>query len=121
MGTSSKATTEKRQREERITAEWAEMIRACRGCIYHAAGKYCDYIGIMGHKRPCPPGKLCTVKEMVGGSRPRRSPVNYEKVRELYDQGMTDREIAEGAHCGQSTVSKWRKQNGLPANAAKKP
>ena len=38
----------------------------CKGCIYYKSvngwDKYCDYIFAVGHKRPCDPGKGCTVK-----------------------------------------------------------
>lgn len=38
----------------------------CEGCIYHgyAGGDWrcCDYIFIEDKRRPCPPGKDCTVK-----------------------------------------------------------
>lgn len=41
---------------------------ACKGCIYLAyLNGYlgcCDYIFKVGKRRPCPPGKDCTVKEM---------------------------------------------------------
>ena len=39
--------------------------RACKGCYYLTqAGGYgcCNYIFMEGHRRPCPPGKACTVK-----------------------------------------------------------
>lgn len=43
-------------------------ITKCRTCQYrgkisgfNGAGVCCDYIGVMGHMRPCPPGKDCTV------------------------------------------------------------
>lgn len=43
----------------------ARMTRRCKGCIF--AGKidnalYCNYTGIMGVSRPCPPGDACTIK-----------------------------------------------------------
>lgn len=95
-----------------MTKEWAAMARHCRGCIYQRRGRYCDYIGIVGHKRPCPPGKKCTVKT-VGD---RRNKVNYDLVMILYKQGKSDAKVAEIAGCGVSTVAKWRKDCGLPPN-----
>lgn len=38
----------------------------CEGCEYFGGDMYvnkcCNYIFIVGHRRPCPPGKDCTVK-----------------------------------------------------------
>lgn len=37
----------------------------CDGCIYFI-GEYhkcCNYIFVKGERRPCPPGKDCTVRE----------------------------------------------------------
>ena len=39
----------------------------CYGCKYSCMGSgwaiYCEYIFIEGHRRPCPGGKDCTVKD----------------------------------------------------------
>lgn len=40
----------------------------CRGCIYRASTggmNSCDYIFKTGKRRPCPPGKDCTVRTTV--------------------------------------------------------
>lgn len=44
----------------------------CEGCEYLAKSHdvYCDYNSIVGHKRPCRPGKECTV---------RRRPAKYRR------------------------------------------
>ena len=38
----------------------------CEGCDYYYGDscKTCNYIFITGHRRPCPPGKDCTVKKV---------------------------------------------------------
>lgn len=41
----------------------------CAGCL-HFYGDYennrcCNYIFDVGHRRPCPPGKACTVKRPI--------------------------------------------------------
>ena len=40
--------------------------RACAGCIHfgwaNSSLGCCNYIFNTGHRRPCPPGKGCTVK-----------------------------------------------------------
>ena len=44
--------------------------KACAGCVYMTfiAGYLgcCDYIFMEGKRRPCPPGKGCTVKKKKG-------------------------------------------------------
>jgi len=42
-------------------------MKYCKGCYYYGGGcettATCNYIFIVGHRRPCPPGKDCTVKK----------------------------------------------------------
>ena len=45
-----------------------DNCKYCEGCKYYhmvSSGtcKYCNYIFVEHHKRPCPPGKGCTVRE----------------------------------------------------------
>lgn len=102
----------KKAKQEEMSAEWAAMARACRGCDYQAGGKYCDYIGIVGHRRPCPPGKDCTVKKVTG----KKQAPDYVKIAALYEDGLDDREIAKGARCSIAAVGRWRKEQSLPPN-----
>ena len=104
----------KREIEKRIEAEQAVFDKACKGCVYRTADRCCDYIGIVGKRRPCPPGPGCTVKKT--GERRR---VDYEKVKTLYKEGKTDKEIAELAGCSLSTVSNWRRLQGRKPNQQK--
>lgn len=63
--------TEERQKQVFKPIEKKVDTSLCRTCIYHGSltggggekfGKiYCDYIEIMLERRPCPPGKDCTV------------------------------------------------------------
>lgn len=54
-------------------------------------------------------------KEKRSYTKPDRPPtVDPVKGRELYDQGMTDREIANVLGIGPGSVWYWRKMNGLP-------
>lgn len=43
------------------------MAHPCEGCRYffgHSEGvRCCNYIFKVGHRRPCPPGAACTVRE----------------------------------------------------------
>lgn len=47
-----------------------EMQAPCKGCIYHS--NVCNYLFDTGHRRPCPPGKACTVKTTRNQKRPRK-------------------------------------------------
>lgn len=42
----------------------------------------------------------------------------YPRFIELYESGMSDYEIASELVCASSTVMRWRKDNGLPANCS---
>lgn len=42
-----------------------DMQRPCIGCIYFI-DHCCMYFDKVGHRRSCPPGKHCTVKETFG-------------------------------------------------------
>lgn len=68
---------------------------ACEGCIYYKkldpnggnAQKACHYILVEGHRRPCDPGKDCTVK--VLGER-----VEYDPGRWCHDGRRVDDDAA---------------------------
>ena len=70
----------------------------CYGCKYSCMGSgwaiYCEYIFITGHRRPCPGGKDCTVKE-------KKSRIN---AKELTINGHT--------RC----VADWAKRTGISKN-----
>lgn len=53
---------------------------ACKGCVYlcrlcssESTPSFCDYIGIVGHRRGCPPGAGCTEKRPVKGKVRRKA------------------------------------------------
>lgn len=104
----------------------------CAGCIYHcvlSGYNACDYIFIVGTRRPCPPGKLCTVKkaaertrrEMKAPSKGRRlDPKVDEQRMELYNQGMSDCEIAVRQGVSQAAIAKWRNNHKLQRNIQEK-
>lgn len=45
-----------------------------------------------------------------------RKTLDWDKAKELYDRGLSDREIAEKIGGSRKSVEKWRSRNGLPAN-----
>lgn len=45
--------------------------------------------------------------------------LDQEKLRALYDRGLTDREIAEEMGCARDSVRLWRKRTELPPNGNK--
>ena len=59
--------------------QWRPYDRACKGCIYFGwIGGYhgcCNYIFIAGERRPCPPGKDCTVKKTKKRGRKKKGEV----------------------------------------------
>lgn len=95
-------------------------VDSCKGCIYYIkAGSYwvCDYITIAGHRRPCPAGAGCTVKETEDEMKER-----WDKVRalELYQAGLPEDQIADDVGVKPSTICRWRRENGLPAHKAER-
>lgn len=77
--------------------------KPCKGCIYSSHTSYgicCDYIGAMGHMRPCKSGKACTVR--TTGDKPkqqicigRKRTWDASRVEAMRAQGMTYPAIAE--------------------------
>lgn len=54
----------------------------CAWCRFRdKTTKTCDYILMVGHRRPCPPGPECTVKE----TKRRRSPWTVSLKRKQSD------------------------------------
>lgn len=98
-------------RTEGLSREQAKMIEPCRGCFYLSIYSYCcDYMLLTGQRRPCKPGKGCTVKKVI--SKVRR--VDYGELMKHYRKGMSDLEIAQAVGCSKSTVYIWRKRYKLP-------
>lgn len=102
----------------------------CRTCIYRSRmHNSCDYILIEGHPRGCPPGEGCTRRETgkrkkiaftvdpdVQATVPEAHKRLYASHRkmELYNQGMSDGEIARELNMSASAVRQWRVANSLP-------
>ena len=97
---------------------------SCKGCVYAVllSGAWCcDYLQITGHCRPCPPGEDCTVRKAAnltkkGSAFMKRREWDTEKAKALYDQKLSDVEIAGRVGATASAVAYWRRGLGLPAN-----
>ena len=102
---------------------------SCKGCAYAAqlSGAWCcDYLQIVGHRRPCPPGEGCTVRKTAnltkkGSAFMKRREWDTEKAKTLYDQKLSDVEIAGRVGATASAVAYWRRGLGLPANQELRP
>lgn len=96
---------------------------SCKGCAYAVclSGEwYCDYLQIVGHRRPCPPGEGCTVRKegnltKKGNAFMKRREWDTEKARALYEQDWSDARIAEEVGTNTAAVARWRKELGLPS------
>lgn len=97
----------------------------CKGCYFYGQRtETCDYLLVTGERRGCPPGPRCTrfqagdyiVKRRALLMTPRQA-MRHHRMKELYDKGLTDREIADLVHVAKQTVFMWRKKNNLPAHA----
>ncbi len=70
-----------------------------------------------GKRRGCPAGEECT---RYSSNRTRRSYINWSKFKLSYDNGMTDKQIAEVIGCKSGVVGKYLKLGGRGPNKKKK-
>lgn len=102
---------------------------SCEGCVYAVllSGAWCcDYLLMTGHRRPCPPGEDCTVRKegdytKKGSAFMKRREWDTDKAKALYDQKLSDAEIAGRVGTTASAVAYWRRGLGLPANPGQHP
>ena len=110
--------------------------KRCPSCRFHGTlgGEIiCDYIQIAGKSRlsqipredrdkPCrlfeqgKKVKLMFKPVTFGTAKLPRFRFDQRKMLELYERGLTDREIALAIGCVSDTVGAFRKRNGLPSN-----
>ncbi len=78
--------------------EARERSVGCKGCVYATRYAYeayfCEYLLQTGNRRPCPPGKDCTVKVNVRTKAGRPPIVNHAAVLEMREAGKRVKEIA---------------------------
>lgn len=97
---------------------------SCKGCAYAVfIGKMwcCDYLLLPGHRRPCPPGKSCTVRKKASLTKKwstfmAKRKWDTEKAAALYAQGWPDGRIAAEVGVPASAVAFWRRGQNLPPN-----
>lgn len=125
------------------TEEGVEASRKrCQICRFRGCGEaLCDYISVTGKARILVSpevGEKCTafapdegaplqrkVQSMTvrpnAGERPedqeaRHRQQVYRQMKAMYEEGMSDRAIAEELRCGAYTVKRWRQREGLGVN-----
>lgn len=89
----------------------------CHKCrFYGKHTKTCDYIIVTDRRRPCPPGKGCTVREKEIVYNGRRMKWDTKKAYELYKECMNDSAIAREVGVSAYTITCWRKRENLPSH-----
>lgn len=112
------------------------LMEKCQSCYYRGKHGYgCNYLSVVGHSRGCPV-KGCTkykfsrkrakkevppptVKEAEAAEVPEsilKKRGRYDQRMELYQQGLTDPEIAGEMGISKGAIAHWRKALGLPSN-----
>lgn len=112
-------------------------IGPCRSCLYGSGDGYCTYILWTLHRRPCPPGKDCTVYERASDEqrkkaknniviipaatpkppKPSRRTWDTAKALQMYQDGASDVQIAKACRVSPTTIYLWRNAQGLPTHA----
>lgn len=117
------------------------LTKQCASCRYRGSvsssrgtiGPCCDYCYLTGNSRLLlPPREDGTCPAYEEGERarvivapmvtarkepkPRKMKFSPEAMLSLYAQGLNDSQIANELRAVPSTVRKWRRRNGLPAN-----
>ena len=105
------------------------MTERCKACLYYCNcdGHYiyptCDYMLTTGKRRGCPAGDECDkfipseecIKLSGVYSGVVRLPIKEPLLFDLYEQGLTDREIAIAVGTTLKVARGWRRKNGLPS------
>ena len=90
----------------------------------------CDYILVTGKRRGCPAGPLCIRYKPVTARERKvpQLPSTFKKDRSglftafgsLYEEGYSDREIADIMGVGKETVARWRRGERLPSRETRR-
>lgn len=98
---------------------WLSRFVACTGCTYFSEStKTCDYLLMTERRRPCPPGIDCTVKRTPEVKRiSKRGKLDRNAtLRQLYKEGLNDREISKKLGYSVDAIFQWRVRHGYAAN-----
>ena len=87
----------------------------CRGCFALGSQGTCNYIFIMEHRRPCPPGAQCTARMTRKELAMRKATWDTELGHKLWAEGKKDTEIASTLGIPTSTVTNYRLKHWAPA------
>lgn len=87
----------------------------CRGCFALGSRGSCNYIFIMEHRRPCPPGAQCTARMTRKELSMRKVTWDTELGYKLWSEGKKDTEIASTLGIPTSTVTNYRLKHWAPA------
>ena len=107
------------------------LTEECIVCEFAGEKLECNYCWITGRcrtampKRPdggCPAfkrgkparGESFAGREVTPLRKPRKTKYSREQLRELWERGLNDREIADEMGCAERTISTWRMREGLP-------
>lgn len=100
-------------------------------CAYYATNTHtCDYILITGKRRGCPGGPLCKKYKSLNARHRKvpQLPSTFKKERSglytafetMYEEGFSDKQIADALGVSRDTVSSWRRKERLPNQATRK-
>ena len=84
----------------------------CEGCVFswrHSGALYCLYILHMKTKRPCPPGRACTVK-MTEELRIAMGKINLDTLQQMLVAGERNVDIARYFGVSESAVTHAKKK-----------
>lgn len=95
--------------------------------MYREAKNPQEQIGILADLNACDKGRIKDIlakhdaqpRSAVKTEDTRTKKTNYADIRNLYNRGLTDREIAGKTGCTAYTVGIWRRKFNLPPNGGK--
>lgn len=85
----------------------------CLPCIYYGKSTLsCDYILMEDHSRPCPAGAGCTAR-ITKKEAKRRMQAKWDTAlgKQMWEDGSSDKEIAEHFGIAVNTVAYQRRKN----------
>lgn len=111
-----------------MSGDWNGTVNPyCNSCIYYGKSTCtCDYILIVGHPRPCPAGAGCTARILKKDVKKKMGKPRWDTAlgKQMWEQGMSDAEIARHFHIAANTVthqrrSYWEKGTAAPVKKKK--